>query len=447
MGELKKESVKRFERDELNEPEAGQHPEAVARSAVGQASAAWSAFDADQLWKQRVRQFWGRILPYLRYVMQSGVAVLFAFVFITGTAYYANFLERIPVDFPVRELSLLLLAPTVAYMAYRTFFQPADIVFLLRSEQQLGAYLKRSIKYSLRTRLLLLLVVWSVLWPLYNRGDIEPKGYAVMLAGLILIKLVAAYGAWKERHMEDPANSKVSRVLRYGWAWGATACWLWLSVPLAIVCTVAAGAAYVGWLLTRRTLRFPWEAHIQAEEMHTSRIYLLLSGFVDLPTMTERRYSRPWLNQVGDRYAFQRETAYHYLLAKTFARSELVSILLRLNVLGLILMLWLQHSTWSVVIYGLFMLIIGIQIKALATYHRYDVWQTIYPLSLQMRQRAVLHLSTWLHLLSGLVLAVPIWIGTITWQYKGVVLVVGLAFVIVMRLRLRRTHQRDDGED
>ena len=400
--------------------------------------------EAEALWQLRVRRFWGKVLPYLRYVIQSGLGLVIVFGFVSGVALYASFLDRIPPSFPVRELALVLLAPAAAYTTYRTFLEPADLVFLLRMEHQLGAYMKRSVRYSLWPRMLLLVASWCVLWPLYNRADAEPKGFLLSLAVLLLFKAVAAFGAWKERHIVDPKWRLSSRLIRYIWSWGAVACWLWLSIPLAALSSGIAGIVYIAWLLTRRTLHFPWEAHIAAEKVHEGRVYLFLSGFVDMPAAEERRYARPWLKRYGDRFAFTPQAAYRYLLAKTFARSELLGIMLRLNGLGLLLLIWTRDSEWSALLYGLFVFIIGAQLKTLFTYHRHDVWRTIYPIPLNARHKAALDMSTRIHLASAVVLTLPLWFGTTSWSFKLTVLAGGAVIALLSRMKRARARTEDE---
>ncbi|GAC40681.1 ABC transporter permease [Paenibacillus popilliae] len=402
-------------------------------------------FDARQLWQQRRQRFWRQVIPYLGYVAQSGLAVVLILGFITGTAFYANFLDSIPPGFPVRELVLLLVAPATAYMTYRTFLEPPDLVFLLRAEGRLADYMKRSIRYSLIPRMLLPLAVWIVLWPLYHRADPNPKNFALLLAVILLLKSVAAVGSWGERQMSDPSIRRAGRWLRYAWVWGATASWLWLSIPAAALISGATGIGYIGWTVTRSRLRFPWEYHIETERVHASRAFLFLSNFVDIAVSEERRTIRPWLKRFGDRHAYRPQAAYRYLLAKTFAGSELLGILMRLLVIGLLALFWMRDSVWSAATYGLLLLIIGAQLHTLFTYHRHDVMRSIYPLPPHARHEAALRMSTAIHLSCAIVLLIPLWLGATDWSFKGAVSAGG--FVLVLLFRFKRARRRADDDE
>ncbi|WII38846.1 ABC transporter permease [Paenibacillus thiaminolyticus] len=401
-------------------------------------------FDGGRLWQERRKRFWRQVIPYIGYVAQSGLAIVLVLGFITGTAFYANYLDHIPPGFPVRELVLLMVAPATAYMTYRTFLEPPDLVFLLRVEGRMADYMKRSIRYSLIPRMLLPLAVWTVLWPLYHRADQQPKHFALMLAVIILLKSVAAAGSWGERQMSDPSLRRAGQWLRYAWVWGSMASWLWLSVPAAALITGTAGLGYIGWTLTRSRLRFPWERHIETERVHTSRVFLFLSNFVDIAVTEERRYMRPWLKRFGDRHAYRPHAAYRYLLAKTFARSELLGILMRLTVIGLLALLWVRDSVWSAAAYGLLLLVIGAQLHTLFTYHRHDVMRSIYPLPPHARHEAALRMSTAIHLSCAIVLLIPLWLGATAWSFKGAAAAGGLALVLLFRLKRAKRRADDD---
>lgn len=45
---------------------------------------------------RRKAAFWGKVLPYLPYVFQSGVAVLLLLLIIAFSAWYTAFLQNLP---------------------------------------------------------------------------------------------------------------------------------------------------------------------------------------------------------------------------------------------------------------------------------------------------------------------------------------------------------------
>ena len=399
----------------------------------------------EELWASRKREFWGKVMPYMRYVLQSGLGALMLFVLVAGTALYASFIEHIPPTFPIKEVALLLVAPAVAYTTYRTLLRPADLAFLLRIEHRMSGYMKRSVRYSLWPRTVLLIAVWCVLWPLYSRAEDNPKNFIFTLILLLMLKAVAAFGAWKERHYSDNRRRIAARYVRYLWACGATACWLWLNMPAALFVIGVSGLVYIGWLVTGRTLRFPWEAHFEAEKAHEGRVYLFLSGFVDLPATDERRYARPWLNFIGNRFALRKPFAYRYLLMKTLVRSELLGILLRLVIIGAVLLYWTNATEWSLLLYAAVVFVAGTQMGAVFAFHRHDVWQEVYPLPVHARHEAALYASTVAHALAAFALLLPIAVGPLSVSFK--LAVIGSGVAIVLLTRWKRSKPRKDDED
>ncbi|MGZ9585293.1 ABC transporter permease [Paenibacillus marinisediminis] len=399
------------------------------------------------LWASRVRAFWMDILPYMKYVISSGLGTLLVFGFVAGTALYASFVDRIPPGFPVQELSWIVLSPLAAYMTYRTYLVPADVAFLLRIEHRLQPYFKRAIVSSFIPRVILLLAAWCVLWPLYYRAADSAKDFLITMLFLSLVKAVAAYGAWTERHIPDKRWHMIFRLARYLWAFGAVGAWLWLSASMAGLITGAAGIVYIMACRFVPKLSFAWEAHIDAERTHVSRIHTFMSGFVDLPATDERRFARPWLNKLGDRFAFRQEHAYRYLLMKTLIRSELLGMLIRLTVIGVVLLWWTRDTEWNSLVLLLFLVAIGAQCNALFQLHRHDVWRHLYPIPSGSKHRAALQLGTELQTATAVILFVPIAFGSTSIEYKllilfGIVLVIGL-----FRMRGNGKRYRNESND
>ena len=107
------------------------------------------SMDLKLLWKQRRSGFWNGILPYVGYVIQSGVAMVFLFLVIAFSAWYTSFVQNIPAGFPIRWIALVLLAPLALFSSYRTYLLPADIVFLRPQEYRMQEYLKTALFVAL----------------------------------------------------------------------------------------------------------------------------------------------------------------------------------------------------------------------------------------------------------------------------------------------------------
>lgn len=391
--------------------------------------------EPELLWRDRVRSYWKEIMPYVGYVISSGLGIMLVFGFVAGMALYASFVERIPADFPIRELAWLILSPLTAYMTFRTYMVTADIAYMLRIEHRMKAYFNKSIRSSLIPRLVLLLAGWALLWPLYSRADDSPKGFLLTLLVLIILKAVVVFGAWTERHLADKRWRLGMRLLRYVWAFAAVAAWIWLKAPIAGLLIGVGGLMYIATCRMSPKLSFAWEAHIDVERTHVNRIRTFLSGFVNLPPGEERRFSRPWLKRLGDGYAWSRQHAYEYLLTKTLVRSELLGIFIRLTVIGFILLWWIKDSTWNGLLLLLFVLAVGAQCGSLFQMHQHDVWRNLYPLQSGSKQRAARMLGTRLHVLSAVLMLIPVMLGSTSVEYKGYVAIGVLLVLIVFWLR------------
>lgn len=183
--------------------------------------------DLKSLWKQRRAGFWNGILPYLGYVIQSGVAMVFLFLVIAFSAWYTSFVQNIPAEFPIRWIALLPLAPLVLFSSYRTYLLPADIVFLRPQEYRMQEYLKNSFARGVIYKSLGLLLVFVTLWPLYVRADLDARPFGWFIVFLLLWKGLSSYGAWQELRMVQVGAARGYRLLRWALAVLAVGAWLW----------------------------------------------------------------------------------------------------------------------------------------------------------------------------------------------------------------------------
>src|SRR5690606_8734873 len=119
---------------------------------------------------------------------------------------------------------------------------------------------------------------------------------------------------------------------------------------------------------------------IQVEQQQIHRNILLLNWFVDFPGLSQRVHRRSWLAWVGNHLKFEPSSAYLYLYSKSFARSDLFGIVIRLCGVAMLFLWWRQSSTWIGLLYLLFLFFIGVQLAGLKQFHKYSLWRSIYPL-------------------------------------------------------------------
>ncbi|MBU5440873.1 ABC transporter permease [Paenibacillus sp. MSJ-34] len=387
----------------------------------------------DQLWQRRRQQYWKELFPYFRYVIQGGSATLLAFVIIAFSAYYVWFLQNIPESFPIRYIALLVLAPFVTFSSFRTFLQPADIIFLLPMEPRMKEYFRGSWKYSMVQQSIWLFIAFGILWPLYVRADADPKPFVLLLAVWLILKAINSHGSWRERNMNRPLARESFRMVRWAFSVGMIAVWLWQPVWKAAVFSAIAAITYI--MALRLPLRYPvaWERLIRLEQEQQGRILMFMNLFVDMPATPQRVYKRSWMNWAAGRIPFRRESAYFYLFTKSFLRGEVFGMAIRLTVLGLFVLFWVRDSAWAVALYGFFALVIGMQLTAVRQLHSYSFWRSIYPLPDLWRKRAIVQLVFRAHCVFAVILYIPLAFGGLEWLLKLLPLPGGLLLAAAFR--------------
>ena len=399
---------------------------------------------------RRRAAFWGKVLPYLPYVFQSGLAVLLLLLLIAFSAWYTAFLQNLPPGLPIRWILLLLWGPLTVYAGFRTYVQPADVIFLLPQETQMKAYLAPAFRNGLIYKLVGLYIVVLLAWPLYQRsgegGAIQPLW--LMLIVLLLLKALSAYGAWQELRITTSRARAGYRLLRWCFVLLMTAAWIWQPAWKSALFMVLVSLNYGLILRFPMKHRVPWDNLIAAERTAAARVQMMLSWFVDVPSEGQKVIRRRWLSGIGNRIPWQPAEAYRYLLVKTFVRSELLGILLRLTLLGMVLTGWNDQSWLGLAIHLLFVFLAGMQLAALRQTHRDSPAASFYPLPAGARKTATLRLSSRLLFAITVLLWLPMVVipgGDALLTFGS--LAAGLLLALGMRSAWKRRWREEDEDE
>ncbi|MDQ0196735.1 ABC transporter permease [Paenibacillus wynnii] len=333
-----------------------------------------------QLLRERRGRFMGSLLPYVGYIIQSGVAMVFLFVVIAFSAWYTSLLNNIPANVPIRWIMLALLLPSAVHSSFRTYLQSPDTIFLLPQGHRMREYFVSVWVRGIVWKTLRLAFVLITLWPLYIRTEVSPKllwATALLVFG---VKLLSSYGHWRELSMLSGAASKAYILLR--WATGGLiiAAWLWQPAGRGFIFIILLALAYIAALAVPGRHAVPWEKLIMEEKNQGGRALMILGWFVDVPGREQRVYSRRYLSRWGGGIPWQRRTSYRYLLTKSFARGDIFGIVMRMALLSLLLNWWNHSSLIGTAIYLFFLFVIGIQLSSLRKLHSESFWLTVYPL-------------------------------------------------------------------
>lgn len=401
-----------------------------------------------ELYVKRRGQFWGEILPYLGYVIQSGVAVVFLFLLIAFAAWYTALLQQIPPDLPIRWIMMIFLVPLMINSSIRTYLRPADTVFLIPQESRMKEYFSTAWFSGVIYKIIGLGLVMLILWPLYIRSDVSPKPLLATLVVLTLFKLLSSFGSWKEQLMVSRNAAAAYRVLRWIVPALSLAAWLWHPTGRALLFMALLGLTYVAALSVPGKHLVAWERFIAVEERQASRVMMVLSWFVNVPQRGQRVHARKWLSGWGKGLAWKKESAYRFLLIKSLTRSDILGILIRVGLLGAFLVWATRDSLVSAIVYLVSLMIIGLQLSALRKLHPESFWLHVYPLpegtrrdnegKLIFQVQLFWAVLLWLPLIPSILSAPGRILGT---------LAVGIVLVFLFRSAAARKSRREDDDD
>nr|WP_255807652.1 ABC transporter permease [Cohnella mopanensis] len=321
--------------------------------------------------QSRAAAFRQEVVPYFRYVFQSGFGLFVSAIFFTVLVWYIDFIKAIPEEWRADLVGVAVISLAAIQAPLRTYLRPADPVFLLAMEgRMLEAYLKPILRKTIIAAVLLTLAVFLLFAPIYVRAPLTAdiaKSHPVAIL-CVLFAIIAAgnvYGGWRERKAAARSWRFALRLARGLLTIVVLAALLLkplvLAVPLMLLCM---GVVALLWRLPVQHA-LPWERLIEEEAVSRRRWMAFLGWFVDVPSEASKPARRRWITWAGDFLLWQHRWSWHFLYAKVFLRGETFGALWRwVIVAGIVLIV--SGNVWiDAIIYGIAILICGLQLSEL----------------------------------------------------------------------------------
>lgn len=339
--------------------------------------------DAKQLFSKRKQEINKEKSYYNKFIFNGHFSVFLVIMlgaFILG---YGDWLKAIPKGVNYSLIASIVLAITSMF-PIRTLLKDADRLFLLPFEKHMTDYMKHSLLYSYFSRIGFQILVVIVLFPLFY--VINNKTYDFYILFAILSLLFPYLGLllkwqWYKYRLE-------------GWSIYVLLFIIFTSgyyVALAPkqISSVTSILILVGLFLLLRnqnkTQLFPWERMIKSEQQHHMNYYKFVNMFTDVKHLKETAVRRSYLDSflaTPKHKRFNKDYMYLYLFIRSFARGkDAFNIILRLVIIALVLMLWLQHPIITLIIGSLFMYIILLQMAQFYTQQAYGLWPQVWPVT------------------------------------------------------------------
>jgi ABC-2 type transport system permease protein len=323
------------------------------------------------LHQSRAAAFRKEIVPHFRYVFQSGFGLFASAIIFSALVWYTHLIKDVPISWPADVVGVGVIVLAAVRAPLRTYFHPADSVFLLSMESRiLQAYVRPALRAAIWAGVLRTIAVFAIYAPIYMRApitmDVANTRSMVVMAGLFaIIAGCNVYSGWRERL---PAFGL--------WCWGLRIVRWILTVivvaalllkPLALAIPLMLLSMAVVWLLWRIPAQhaLPWEKLIGEEEAIRRRWMSFLGWFVDVPTETSKPVRRKWIAWIGDFLLWQHRWSWHFLYAKVFLRGETFAAFGRWTLLSGTVIVVSGNTSADIVIYCIAILIVGLQLSEL----------------------------------------------------------------------------------
>ena len=423
-------------------PKTG-HKDTIANG--GQTAVAENDPQIRALWRKRCADFWKEMNIYLRDVVRSGFPGFVLLLAIVASIGYGQLLKGITSDFPQAWITVPIVAIALAAGRPRTFLKNADTMFLLPAESRSGGYFQAGFRYSLLIHAGLAIAAVIVVWPLYARvqgTDSVPLLWLAIM--LLLYKWSNLLASWHESRLT--VKSTRLGITAFRWILNFAAAFalfehgmLWGAIT-ALVAVIAIGLL----LAAAPKHRIAWSYLIELEKRQLARHYRFYSWFTDVPHLPSQAKSRAWLMKpVTQLIPMAQRQTYLFLFTATFVRGELFGIVSRLTIVAAIIVAALPGTAAKAAAYGIALAVTGIQLSALAEYHRHVFWLKLYPAGEAQRIPAAAGIAGAALLAQAAVLA-AVWASApaAAWPAPALAVAGGAAWAAAFRLLLARRLRR-----
>ncbi len=339
--------------------------------------------DVNTLYKVRQREEVLEKMNYNKFIF-NGHFLIFITIMIGAFALgYSNWLKDIPQNINYRLIFSVILS-ICSIFPMRTFFREADKLYLLPFEKHLTLYIRKALTYSYFNRLYLPVVILVIGLPLFYQLmggkfylyiTVMVLSFVFPILGLIMKWFWLKYGL-------EIWGINVLLFIVYASGYYTTLKVGALSGLLSIVVLIA-----LIILLENINIGtfYQWETLIAIEHNHKMNYYKFVNMFTDVKVLNERTVRRRYLDvflKVPSSKKFNQDYMYKFLFVRSFARGkDAFFIVLRLLIIGLVLIWWIDQPVISAILGALIMYLLILQLSQFYKQQAYGLWPQVWPVS------------------------------------------------------------------
>ncbi|RIP33989.1 ABC transporter permease [Staphylococcus gallinarum] len=404
--------------------------------------------NAKQLFIKRKREITKEKQYYNKFIFNGHFSVFLVILlgaFIMG---YAGWLQSIPKGINYALIAGVIMA-VISIFPIRTLLKDADRLFLLPFERHMSVYMRQSIGYSYFSRLGLQIAMLIILFPLFYVLNGRTFGFyiifVILALTLPLLGLILKW-LWYKYKLESWSLYVLLFIIftsSYYVALGPK------SIASIASIFILIGLSYLLYYISEKHL-FPWEKLIKLEQQHHMNYYKFVNMFTDVKHLKETAVRRSYLDPLlvtPKKKKFNAQNMYLYLFVRSFARGkDAFHIILRLVVIAIILIVWLQQPLVTLIIGSLFMYIILLQMAQFYTQQAYGLWPQVWPVSDSKVIRGYEQFLNRLMLIIAIIFLIVYIVMNPTYGYAGLLFfLVGWLTVrnVIKKLKYQETLLRD----
>ncbi|KKI52525.1 MAG: ABC transporter permease [Staphylococcus equorum] len=339
--------------------------------------------NAKQLFNTRKQEISKEKQYYNKFIFNGHFSVFLVIMFGAFLVGYGDWLQSIPHDFNYALIASIVVALTSMF-PIRTLLKDADRLFLLPFEKHMSEYMKHSLIYSYFSRIGFQVLILIVLFPLFFVINNQTFGFYILFAVLALIfpllGLLLKWQWYKYRLEGWSLYVLLFIIFTSGY---------YLALEPKQLSSITSVFVLVGITMLIRyqnkTHLYPWEKMIKSEHQHHMNYYKFVNMFTDVKHLKETAVRRSYLDPLlitPKRKKFNSNYMYLYLFIRSFVRGkDAFNIILRLVMLALVLMFWLEQPIIMLIIGSLFMYIILLQMAQFYTQQAYGLWPQVWPVT------------------------------------------------------------------
>lgn len=339
--------------------------------------------DVNTLYKVRQREEVLEKMNYNNFIF-NGHFLIFITIMIGAFALgYSNWLKDIPQNINYRLIFSVILS-ICSIFPMRTFFREADKLYLLPFEKHLTLYIRKALTYSYFNRLYLPVVILVIGLPLFYQlmgGKFYLYITVMVLSFIFPILGLMMKWFWLKYGLEI-WGINVLLFIVYASGYYTTLKVGALSGLLSIVVLIALIILLEN--INRGTF-YQWETLIAIEHNHKMNYYKFVNMFTDVKVLNERTVRRRYLDvflKVPSPKKFNQNYMYKFLFVRSFARGkDAFFIVLRLLIIGLVLIWWIDQPVISAILGALIMYLLILQLSQFYKQQAYGLWPQVWPVS------------------------------------------------------------------